>query len=311
MKGRPRLSHLVVSGLALGVALPMAYLPLWISYPLGEALGRLAFVLDRRHRKVAIDNLALAFGDLYRPDEILAMARSTFRCLGQTFVDTCRLGRLSPQALAAMVRVEGAEVLESPKARGRGIIYVTGHFGPWEYLPALPALSAHFAGESLTVVARPLDNPYLDRLLHALRKRWGSRIVDKGEAMKVVSDALRRGGDVGVLIDQHVAQREGVLVNFFGHPACTTPAPAFWALRSGAAVVPIVILREGRGRFRVLLGKEVTALRTGVVKEDVAALTAAMTSALEELIRRRPEQWFWVHRRWKYLAERGDPQHGH
>ncbi len=93
-------------------------------------------------------------------------------------------------------------------------------------------------------------------------------------------------------------------MNFFGHPACTTFAPALLALRSDAAVIPVVVLREGRGRFRILLGKEVSSPRTGNVKEDVAALTAAMTTALEELIRRRPEQWLWVHRRWKLLKKR-------
>jgi KDO2-lipid IV(A) lauroyltransferase len=292
----------VITALVLGVALPVAYLPLWISYPLGETLGRLVFFVDRRHRRVALENLRLAFGSACTNDEIVAMARSNFRCLGQTFVDTCRLVRLSPQALTEVVEIEGMEVLESPRARGQGIMSVTGHFGPWEYLPAF---STHFAGEPLTVVARALDNPYLDRILNGLRRRWGSRIVEKRKAMKVVSDVLCHGGRVGVLIDQHVSRKKGVLVSFFGHPACTTSAPAFLALRSGAAVIPIVILREGRGRFRILLGKEVSAHRTGTVKEDVVALTAAMTAALEELIRHCPEQWFWVHRRWKYLAERG------
>jgi KDO2-lipid IV(A) lauroyltransferase len=199
-----------------------------------------------------------------------------------------------------MVEVEGEEVLESPRAKRQGIIYVTGHFGPWEYLPAC---STHFAGEPLTVVARALDNPYLDRALSALRRRWGSRIVEKHRAMRTVAEVLRQGGKIGVLIDQHVSQSDGVMVNFFGHPACTTSAPAFLALRSGAAVIPVVILRQGRGRFRILLGKEVSAPRTGTVKKDVVALTAAMTSGLEDLIRRRPEQWFWVHRRWKSLEE--------
>ncbi|MFQ5960630.1 MAG: lysophospholipid acyltransferase family protein [Candidatus Methylomirabilales bacterium] len=300
MKGRPHWGHLVVSTLVLAVAVPVAYLPLWISYPLGGALGRLIFFVDRRHRRVALQNLRLAFGGVCSPDEIVAMARSTFCCLGQTFVDTCRLVRLSPQALAEACEIEGAEALESPRARGQGIIYVTAHLGPWEYLPAL---STYFAGEPLTVVARPLDNPYLDRLVSALRRRLGSRIVDKRKAMGAVLDVLRQGERVGVLIDQHVSPEKGVVVNFFGYPACTTSAPAFWALRSGAAVIPIVIVREGRGRFRVLLGKEVSVPPTGTVKEDVVALTAAMTAALEELIRQRPEQWLWIHRRWKSLEE--------
>ncbi len=300
MKARPHWGDLVASTLVLVVAVPVAYLPLWISYPLGRALGRLIFFVDRRHRSVALENLRRAFGGVCRPDEIVGMARSTFCCLGQTFVDMCRLVRLSPQAFAEAFEIEGPEVLESHRARRQGIIYVTAHFGPWEYLPAF---ATYVVGRPLTVVARPLDNPYLDRLVNALRRRLGSRIVSKRKAMGAVLDVLRQGERIGVLIDQHVSPEKGVVVNFFGHPACTTSAPAFWALRSGAAVIPVVIVREGRGRFRVLQGKEISVPPTGTVREDVVALTAAMTAALEELIRHRPEQWLWIHRRWKSLEE--------
>ncbi len=300
MKGRPRCVDLLTCGLVLGIALPVAYLPLWIAYPIGETLGRLAFIVDRRHRRVACENLRLAFGNSHGPDEIVAMARSHFRSLGQTFVDVCRLIRLRPRQLRDVVEVGGTELLDSARARGQGVLFVTGHFGPWEYLPAA---HIHLIGEPLTVVARPLDNPYLDRLLNAVRHRWGSRVVEKRQAMRVLLDVLRQGGRVGVLIDQHVSRGEGVFVDFFGHPACTTPAPALLALRSGAAIIPVVILRQGRERFRFLMGKEVSVARTGKVKEDIVAMTAAMTVALEELIRYRPEEWFWVHRRWKHLAE--------
>ncbi|MFQ5882155.1 MAG: lysophospholipid acyltransferase family protein [Candidatus Methylomirabilales bacterium] len=300
MKGRPRWLDLLTCGLVLGIALPVAYLPLRISYPLGEALGRLAFFWDRRHRRVVCENLLLAFGRSRTPDEVMQMARSHFRCLGKTFVDMCRLVRLSPGALKEVVEIDGLEPLTSARARGQGVLFVTGHFGPWEYLPAL---STHLTGEALTVVVRPLDNPYLDRFLNAIRARWGGRVVEKRAAMRVILGVLHRGGNVGILIDQHVSRGEGVFVDFFGHPACTTSAPALLALRSKAAIIPAVILREGRGRFRLLLGKEVSAPRTGDVRKDVVALTAAMTAALEELIRNRPEEWFWVHRRWKHLAE--------
>lgn len=300
VRGRRYWVDLVTYALVLGIALPVAYLPLWIAYPIGETLGRLAFIVDRRHRRVACENLQLAFGNSHGPDEIAAMARAHFRSLGQTFVDVCRLIWLSPRTLKEVVEIEGMEVLGPPRARGQGVLFVTGHFGPWEYLPAA---HIHLIGEPLTVVARPLDNPYLNRLLNAVRRRWGSRVVEKREAMGVLLDVLRQGGRVGILIDQHVSRGEGVLVDFFGRPACTTSAPALLALRSGAAIIPVVIRREGRERFRFLMGKEVSIPRTGKVKEDVVDLTAGMTVALEEFIRHRPEQWLWVHRRWKNLGE--------
>ena len=298
MKRRHPWVDLVSAGLVIGVGRAVAYLPLRIAYPIGQALGRLAFVLDRRHRRVACDNLRLAFGQGVTPAEITAMARSHFRSLGRTFVDFCRMVRMSPEHLREVIEFEGLEVLDGPRAKGQGVLYVTGHFGPWEYLPAV---STHFDNEPLAVVARPLDNPYLDRFVNALRRRWGSRVVDKRAALPDVMDILRSGGKVGILIDQHVSRREGIFVDFFGHPACTTPAPALIALRSGAAVIPVVVLRVARGRLRILFGKEVSPPRTGQVKEDIAVMTAGMTAALEELIRRCPEQWLWVHRRWKYV----------
>jgi Kdo2-lipid IVA lauroyltransferase/acyltransferase len=300
VKRRARWFHGVSAGVLLGVGRAVGSLPLWIAYPIGGALGALAFYVDRRHRRVACTNLRLAFGEALPPAEIAAMTRAHFRCLGETFVDFCRLVRLSPERLRQVVEVEGLDVLGGPKAKSQGVLYVTGHFGPWEYLPAI---STHITGEPLTIVARPLDNPFLDRFVNAVRRRWGSRVVEKRAAMRDVMEVLRQGGRVGVLIDQHVSQREGVFVKFFGHPACTTPAPALLALRSGAAVVPVVVHRVAPGRFRVLFGKEIHPPRTGRVKEDVTAMTAAMTTALEELIRRQPEQWLWVHRRWKYITK--------
>jgi KDO2-lipid IV(A) lauroyltransferase len=273
-----------------------------VSYPLGTAVGRLLFVLDRRHRRVAWENLTMAFGSSSTPQEIQEMTRAHFRCLGKTFVDICRLIRLTPADLKEVVEVDGQETLET--IRGRGVLFVTGHFGPWEYLPAA---ATHLAGEPLTVVARPLDNPYLDRFLNRVRERWGSRVVEKREALKVLLEVLRQEGRVGILIDQYVARGEGVLIEFFGRPASTTTAPALLALRSGAAVIPVVILRQGMGRFRIVVGKEVAIPRTGSVKEDVVFLTAAMTKALEDLIRLRPEEWFWIHRRWKHTGVASSP----
>ena len=298
MKRRPRWLSLLEWGVVLGIALPIAYLPLAVSYPLGAAIGQLLYFLDRRHRRVAWENLTLAFGSSATPQEIREMSRAHFRHLGKTFVDICRLTRLRPADLKEMVEIDGQEILQM--VRGRGVLYVTGHFGPWEYLPAV---ATHLTGEPLTVVARPLDNPYLDRFLNRVRERWGSRVVEKREALKVLLEVLRQGGKVGILIDQYVARGEGVLVDFFGHPASTTTAPALLALRSGAAVIPVVILRQGLGRFRIVLGKEVSVHPTGSVKEDVISLTAAMTKALEDLIRLRPEEWFWIHRRWKHLSD--------
>ena len=148
-------------------------------------------------------------------------------------------------------------------------------------------------------MARPLDNPRLDEFFTRLRQRGGNRVIRKRDAVQAILQALRRGEMVGILIDQHISEREGVVVPFFGQPASTASAPALIAMRSGAAVFPAGTLREGRGRYRVRVGEEIYVRRSGDFKADLVENTARFTAAIEALIRERPDHWFWVHRRWK------------
>jgi KDO2-lipid IV(A) lauroyltransferase len=154
--------------------------------------------------------------------------------------------------------------------------------------------------EPIHVVVRPLDNPRLDDLLTAWRERGGNLVIRKREAIRAILRVLRRGETVGILIDQHISEREGVVVPFFGRPASTTAAPALIALRSGAAVLPAGITRRpGRGRYRIRIGAEVPVRRSGDLQADLVENTARFSAAVEAMIREQPEQWFWVHRRWK------------
>jgi KDO2-lipid IV(A) lauroyltransferase len=176
------------------------------------------------------------------------------------------------------------------------VILITAHFGPWELLPPVAAL--HY--EPIHVVARPLDNPRLDGYLTALRERGGNRVLSKRDSGQAILRVLRSGGTVGMLIDQHIREQDGVIVPFFGRPASTVAAPALMAIRSGAAIVPAGIVREaGRGRYRVCVREEVALERTGDLKTDLVRNTARFNLAIEGMIRERPDHWFWVHRRWK------------
>ncbi|HWT82010.1 MAG TPA: lysophospholipid acyltransferase family protein, partial [Candidatus Methylomirabilis sp.] len=139
----------------------------------------------------------------------------------------------------------------------------------------------------------------LDDLVTTLREQSGNQVIRKRDAVQAILQALRRGGTVAILIDQHVAEREGVVVPFFGRPASTGYAPALIAMRSGAAVLPGVIMRQGRARYRVVIGEEVPVRRSGDLKADLVENTARFTAAIEGFIRKHPEEWFWVHRRWK------------
>lgn len=271
------------------------WLPQSIAYALGEMAGRLAFRLDRRHGRIAMENLTRAFPGEYGSDEIEALARAVFENLGRTAVDVARSDRLLREPHHQAVCMDGLDRLQEARERGKGVLLITAHFGPWELLPPIAALRY----EPIHVIARPLDNPRLDELLTTMRERGGNRVIRKREAVQAILQVLRRGETVGILIDQHITEKEGVVVPFFGRPASTAFAPALIAMRSGAAVLPVGIVRERPGRYRILIGEEVPLRRSGDLKADLAENTARFNLAIETFIRRYPEQWFWVHRRWK------------
>lgn len=281
--------------LVASLARVFAWLPEPAAYALGEGAGRLAFHFDRRHRAITVENLIRAFAGEYSPGEIETLARAVFENLGRTAVDVARSDRLVREDDPDAVRVEGLDRLQKARRRGNGVLLITAHFGPWELLPLIIALRSG-PGH---LVARPLDNPRLDDLLTALRERGGNRVIRKRNAVLAILQGLRRGETVGILIDQHITEREGVVVPFFGQPASTAFAPALIAMRSGAAVFPVGILREGRGRYRVLIADEVPVRRSGDLKTDLVENTARFTAAIEAFVRKHPDQWFWVHRRWK------------
>lgn len=294
-RGRWSPVTLVEWGLVVSLAKLFACLPESAAYALGELAGRLAFRLDERHRAITLENLARAFPGEYPPEEIERLARAVFENLGRTAVDVARSDRLLHEAGADAVRFEGLEKVEEARRRGKGVLFISAHFGPWELLP----LSYAVRFGPAYVVARPLDNPRLDDLLTALRERGGNRVIRKRDAVQAILQLLRRGEMVGILIDQHISEKEGVVVPFFGRPASTAFAPALIAMRSGAAVLPVAILREGPGRYRVIFAEEVPVRRSGDLQADLAENTARFTAAIEAFIRARPDHWFWVHRRWK------------
>lgn len=297
MAKRSRWSPVALAEWALvaGLARVLAWLPESVVYALGEGAGRLAFGLDRRHRTVAVENLSRAFPDRFSPSEVETLARHVFENLGRTVVDVARSDRLLSGREAGAIQLDGFERLLSARQRGKGVLVIMAHFGPWELLPLFASL---YLGPT-HMVARPLDNPRLDDLLTALRERGGNRVIRKRDAIQAILQVLRRGETVGILIDQHISEKEGVVVPFFGRPASTASGPALIAIRSGAAVVPIAIMREARGQYRVQIAPEVPIHRSGDLRADLVVNTARFTAAIEAFIRERPDQWFWVHRRWK------------
>jgi KDO2-lipid IV(A) lauroyltransferase len=223
------------------------------------------------------------------------MTRAVFQNLGRCFADVCRIPHRSDAELAAGFRVEGYEHIREARARGRGVLAITAHLGAWELLPLFTALQGH-PGH---MVVRTMDNTTLDRAISAIRTRGGNGMIRKQDLMRTGLRVLKGGGTIGILIDQNIAAREGVFVEFFGRPACTTYAPALLALRTGAAVIPVAIYREAPGRHVVVMKEPIALFRSGNLRDDLQENTARFSRAIEAFIRRSPTEWLWVHRRWK------------
>jgi Kdo2-lipid IVA lauroyltransferase/acyltransferase len=269
-------------------------LPPRVGQALGIVLGRGAYWLLPGRRRVALDNLRLVFGDTLSPAARATLARQSFEHLGITAVECCRLFFGPAERLLRRVRGRGTEHLGEALAQGRGIFFLTGHFGNWELLAATHGL----AGFGLSVVVRPLDNPYLDALIARARERSGLRAISKRDAVQGVHAALARGECIGILLDQD-AGRAGVFVPFLGHAASTSRALAVLALKTRAPVVPAFIHRLSDGDHELVLDPEIPLVITGDLDHDIVVNTARFTAAIERHVRAHPEQWFWVHRRWK------------
>lgn len=269
-------------------------LPLPAARSLGAGLGRLAYGLVGSRRRVALANLDLAFDPSLPASARRRIARQNFRHLGVTAAECCRLFFGPRGSLLDEVRVEGEAYLKAALAEGRGALCLTAHFGNWELLAAVHSR----VGVPLSVVVRPLDNPDLEALLARGRERTGLRIIPKRQAVRGVREALSRGECVGLLLDQN-AGRDGVFVPFFGHLASTSRSLAVLALKTRAPVVPTFIHRMPTGEHQVTIEPPLSLALTGDHVRDVELYSALFTRTIERHVEAHPEQWFWVHRRWK------------
>lgn len=268
--------------------------PAWI-VRLGRWIGIFAFLVDARHRRVCLENLAIAFPGL-SAGQRRSLTLRCFQNVAMTFLELPRLGRLPFEELLSTVRVEGLEHFERAFAKNKGLLILTGHFGNWE----LMALYVGIWRFPLAFVARALDNRYFDRWLNRIRSRSGNRVIPKRGALRQVLRSLRQGYGVGLLMDQRVTGKEGVFVDFFRHQAGSSAALALLACRTGAPVLPVYILREPSGLdHRMCIEPEIPLVRTGRLDRDILENTQRFQEVLERVVQEYPEQWFWMHRRWK------------
>jgi KDO2-lipid IV(A) lauroyltransferase len=261
---------------------------------LGRRLGRLWGRLDRRHLAIASDNLRRAFPE-WDEERVRETARGVYAHFGAVLMDLLWMDGRPVEELLALADLDGVEHLQRARAAGRGVVAPSGHLGNWE----VQAVASVPLVGNVAMIARPLDNPALDRRLVALRTSTGNTVIYKQRALARVLRTIRNGGIVAILIDQNVQDGDGVFVRFFGRPACTTTVAAALALKTGCAIVPVRCLLQPSGRYRMVYGPPVEWKGTGRREEDVAALTQHLTAIIEGWVRESPEQWLWLHRRWK------------
>jgi KDO2-lipid IV(A) lauroyltransferase len=271
----------------------VAVLPHSIVRALGAVMGMLFHAVDAKHRRVATTNLAQAF-PTRAPGEIRAITRAMFRHFGRLLFEILKFSTLSHDAMLRRVEFEGEERARLAYGQGRGVLFFTGHFGFWELHAVVHGLRLRPIG----VLARALDNPLLNQLLEDARGRTGNTVIYRQGAVRRVLKTLAAGEGVAMLIDQHKHSADAIWVDFFRRPAATTSTLAALALRTGAPVVPVFALPIAGGRYRMIYEHAVDP-PTGDGPEAIQEFTQRCTNVLEMYVRRYPELWLWMHRRWR------------
>jgi len=283
-----------------GAKFLVSLLPEAAQLALGRWGGRLGYLLDARHRRVALQNLELAFpekGDRERR----RLARRVARHFARSALDAMRIQRLQPDGLLAAVDISGWEHVEQAAALGRGVIFLTAHIGSWEVAALIIGLKLD-AG--LSVVNRPLDNPFLEAELDRLRRLYGNRVFGKRKIVREMLRELKNNNAIGILIDQRAPENQAVEVPFFGHLARTHPVLARLFRKTGAPVVPTFAFCEAPGRYSLRFDQPVVVDDIDDAERGDVPLTARFMAILEAAIREKPDQWLWYHDRWKQLRLR-------
>jgi Kdo2-lipid IVA lauroyltransferase/acyltransferase len=278
-------------------------LPRRLALKLGHAVGKLAHLVLPHLRRNAEINLRLAFPELDQRERE-NIERGVFGNLGRLLGEISQFPRYNRYNISSIVSYDGLENYLEAKAQGRGVILLTGHIGAWE----LSVYAHSIYGHPMSFLARRVDNPLVERLADSYRGRSGNRSIDKKRSAREVIKTLKSGGVVGILADLNSSREEGVFCDFFGVRACTTAGIATLALRTGAVVLPGYLVWDDRERIhRLHFEYPIKTIDTGNQREDVIANTAQYAKVLESIIRRYPDQWLWIHRRWRTRPE-GEPE---
>ena len=285
----------------------LEFLPLWVvvklfgllprrsALQLGELLGRGVEIFLKRLRQVGMQNLTQAFPSAPLP-QLQHTLHRVYGNLGRHLAEFCKMPSYLRAQASEFIRYEGLEHYLSARDRGRGVLVLTGHLGAWE----LSCFYHSLVGYPMGLLIRRLDNPLVDRMVNRIRCLHGNRVIDKDDFARGLISAMRAGETVGILMDTNMTPPQGVFVPFFGREACTGSGLARIAMKTGAAVLPGFLLRDGETDcYKLRFGKEISLVNSGNLESDIRENTAAFTRIIEEAVRSAPDQWLWMHRRWK------------
>lgn len=285
----------------------LEYLPVWLALKLIGALPRplartagiglawLVYLVHAKLRRVGMRNLEIAFPEKSRKER-RKIVRRVFTGLGRHLAEFCRFPKYTRENLHDVAVYEGFEALEEARKLGKGILFLTGHFGAWE----VGSFAHSLYGHPIKIVVRDLDNPLVDALVRRYRTLHGNQTVDNREFLRGLLSAMRAGETVGILMDTNMTPPQGVFVDYFGVKACTASGLARVALKTDAAVIPAYTVWDTQlGKYKICFEPPVSLVRTADPEADAVTNTALFTKVLEKIVRRHPDQWLWVHRRWK------------
>jgi KDO2-lipid IV(A) lauroyltransferase len=288
---RRRLEFVLVWAAVKLLSLP----PRRVARSIGAFIARLALLLTPRLAGVGDLNLRLAFPEKSGAER-QQILRQLYRNLGWLLAEFCQMPRYTPETTRSFIRYEGLEHYLAARDEGKGVLILTGHLGAWE----LSSFYHSLMGYPMSIVIRRLDNPLVDNLVNHIRCLHGNQVLHKDDFARGLLASMRRGETVGILMDTNMTPPQGSFVDFFGQPACTGTGLARIAQKTGARVLPGFLLwEEATQQYVLRFGAPLCLGTSGDVEADAIANTALFTKVIENYVRQYPDQWLWVHRRWK------------
>lgn len=274
----------------------LAIVPRGLLVCLAVPLGRTWYLLDRYHRCIAFDNMLKAFIGEIDKGGICHMIKANFVQLVRVVLEIPSLLKLSKDNIDSYVVFSGQSHLKEALLRGKGILFLSAHLGNWELASLATSLKFDL---SINALVRPLDFSSIDKVLTEIRSRTGNKVLNKDKSASLIRQMLNKNQVIGIMLDQNSSWYEGVYVPFFNRIACTNKGLAIFAMRYGATVLPVFNIRQQDGRYRIMFESPVSLVRSGNISRDIVENTALFNTIIEKYIRMAPDNWFWVHRRWR------------